>query len=281
MNDRDPRELVAAARTWLFVPGDRPELFDKAAASGADVVILDLEDAVPPSRKDSARAHVIEWSSTTPVRWAVRINAAGTPWHDHDVEALQRVGPAAVMLPKAQDPSEVERCAVNLPDGSAIVALVETASGVLNAVQLARTPSVARLVLGSLDLAAELGVDPDHPSALGGVRQTLVLASASAGLIGPVDGVTTAVNDVDRLSSDVRTAKAIGFSGKLCIHPAQVHPAAAALAPTAEERAWADDVLRTVGDSENELAVLDGQMIDAPVIARALRIRDDSARADS
>src|SRR5260370_5059143 len=121
---------VAGARTFLFVPGDRPDRFGKAAASGADAVILDLEDAVSPDRKDQAREHVHRWLA--PCRQAmVRINAAGTPWHVSDVSMVGAHPDAvlATMVPKAQDPAELASLSRTLPAGMAIIPLIETTAG--------------------------------------------------------------------------------------------------------------------------------------------------------
>ncbi|MEU4450470.1 CoA ester lyase [Nocardioides sp. NPDC023903] len=264
-------EIAGAARTWLFVPGDRPERFAKAAAAGPDVVVVDLEDAVAPAHKDAARTHVTDWLPRAGVTVAVRINAAGTTWHDADVAALAALGgPSLVVLPKADSPETVAAVLATLPDGSAVVALVETALGVARAIDLARSPGVVRLAFGSFDLAAELGVDPDHAPALAPARGHLVLASAVGGLAGPIDGVTGDVRDHERLTADATAAAALGFTGKLCIHPGQVAPAAAALAPTPDEFAWAERVLAAA--TEDGVALVDGRMVDAPVVARARRI---------
>ena len=278
MTDPSTLQRVAeTARTWLFVPGNRPERFDKAAVAGADVVILDLEDAVAPSDKDAARERVAAWLTGSPVPCAVRVNAAGTDWHLADLDAVAATGPALVMLPKADGAEVVARVLDALPHGSAIVALVESARGVLGAADLARAPGVARLAFGSYDLAAELGVDPDHAPALTGARSALVLAAAAAGLNGPVDGVTGDVRDSARLTADVAAAAALGFTGKLCVHPSQVAPSAAALAPTREESAWAERVLAAVDERSDGVVLVDGRMVDAPVVARARRIRATTA----
>ncbi|MFD7073682.1 HpcH/HpaI aldolase/citrate lyase family protein [Nocardioides sp. NPDC059952] len=259
------------ARTWLFVPGDRPERFAKAAAAGPDVVVLDLEDAVAPASKDAARGHVVDWLPRAEVIVAVRVNAAGSAWHDADIAALAALdAPTLVVLPKADSPETVATLVASLPDGSAVVALVETALGVARAIDLATSPGVVRLAFGSFDLAAELGVDPDHAPALAPARGNLVLASAIGGLAGPIDGVTGDVRDHGRLTADVTAAAALGFAGKLCIHPGQVAPAAAALAPTPDEVAWAERVLAAA--TEDGVALVDGRMVDAPVVARARRI---------
>jgi citrate lyase subunit beta / citryl-CoA lyase len=147
---------TADARTYLFVPGDRPDRFGKAAASGADVVILDLEDAVSPDHKEAARDHVSRWLERRPA--IVRINGIGTSWHDDDI-AMAAGHPAmvsAVMVPKAEDPQLLGSLIRRLPARTGIIPLIETAAGVLQAASLCGLPGVIRPAFGSLDLAAQL-----------------------------------------------------------------------------------------------------------------------------
>lgn len=260
--------LLAVARTLLFVPGNRPERFTKAAASGADLVVLDLEDAVRPTDKTEARHHVTGWlAQDQPC--AVRINARGTPWHDDDVAAVS-LHRCVVMVPKAEEPQALSQLARALPAGSCLIALVETARGVTQAVAIAGTVGVERLAFGSLDLASQLGVAPDDDVAMAWPRGALVMASAAAGITPPVDGVTGDVNDNDRLRRDVAYAVRLGFSGKLCIHPRQVGVVADALRPTRDEVAWARSVVEHA--EEGGVVLLHGQMVDKPVLERAHRI---------
>jgi citrate lyase subunit beta/citryl-CoA lyase len=260
-------EQAAAARTLLFVPGHRSALFDKAAAAGADLVVLDLEDAVPPAEKDEARRAVASWLAGGAVA-AVRINAAGTTWHEADVAALTE-WTGVVVVPKAEDPRLLAELADRLA-GATLIALVETARGVVAAPAVAAADGVARLAFGSLDLAAELGVDPDDREAMAPARGALVLASAAAGLPAPVDGVTQDLADDGRLREDVAYAARLGFTGKLCVHPRQVPVAAEALAPTDQDVAWARSVVEAAGDGG--VVSLDGRMIDRPVVERARRV---------
>jgi citrate lyase subunit beta/citryl-CoA lyase len=253
------RETQLAATTFLFVPGHRPDRFGKAVASGADVVILDLEDAVAPADKDEARAAVAEWLSDGG-RAMVRINAAGTPWFDADAALVVARG-VPVMVPKAENPGV-------LAGFGEVVALVETALGVERAGELAAAASVTRLAFGSVDLAAELGVAPEDPEPFAYARSRLVVTSAAAGLAPPVDGVTTDLTDEERLAADVRYARRMGFAGKLCVHPKQIEPVRAGFAPTEAELDWARRVV-TAGDS---VSTVDGKMVDKPVLARARRI---------
>ncbi|MGV9674084.1 HpcH/HpaI aldolase/citrate lyase family protein [Nocardia sp. NPDC003482] len=255
------------AATWLFVPGDRPDRFAKAQAAGADMVVLDLEDAVAPERKDEARDYVHQWLAAGN-RNAVRINADGTRWYAEDLAMLARHR-AVVMVPKAEDPAALGAIAAELTE-PALVALIETARGVLDAAAIADVPAVRRLAIGTFDLAAQLGIAPGDREALAPARGALVLASAAAGLAGPIDGVTGAVDEPELLTADVNYARRLGFAGKLCVHPRQVPTAAAALRPSADEIRWATTVVEAT--TTEGVAVLNGQMIDKPVVDRAQRI---------
>jgi citrate lyase subunit beta/citryl-CoA lyase len=256
-------ETVAAARTLLFVPGDRPDRFPKAAASGADLVVVDLEDAVATGAKDAARAATAEWLADQP-ETVVRINPVGSVWWDGDVDMVRSAG-CPVMLPKALADGTAA-LATALPAGTPLLPLIETAAGVVEAVATCGVPGVARPVLGHLDLAVQLGVDPDDRAALLAARSALVLAAAAAGCAPPVDGVTTALTDVERVAADAAYAASLGFGAKLCVHPVQVAAAAAAFTPTAEQVAWAGEVMAAGGDG---VSAREGQMVDAPVLARA------------
>ncbi|MEV0149901.1 MULTISPECIES: CoA ester lyase [unclassified Nonomuraea] len=258
-------EQVRDARTLLFVPGNRPERFAKAHASSPGLVVLDLEDAVPAADKADARRQVTGWLAAGHTG-AVRINPPGTPWHDEDVRAVAAYG-CAVMVPKAEDAGALRDLAGRL---ACLIALVETARGVIEAPRIASAPGVERLAFGSFDLAAQLGVAPDDRGALASSRGALVLASAAAGIAPPVDGVTGDVRDPEPLRDDVRHARRLGFTGKLCVHPGQVPVAEEALRPADEEVRWARSVVEAGG--AGGVVVLDGRMVDKPVVDRARRI---------
>ncbi|MDT9592174.1 CoA ester lyase [Nocardioides zeae] len=259
---------AVTARSWLFTPGDRERLFDKASASNADAVVLDLEDAVAPHAKATARADVCDWLRVGGRAW-VRINAADTTWFDEDLIALTDApGLAGVMLAKAEDPDAVHEITRQIRRDVDVVALVETARGVRRAEELAAVQSTTRLAFGALDLAADLGVDPDEDDALLLARSTLVLASRVAGLPAPVDGVTRATTDAAAIVRDARRSRSLGFGAKLCIHPAQVDLVNAGFAPTEAEVEWAREVLETAGAGGVGTDAR-GQMIDKPVVDRA------------
>jgi len=183
-----------SAVTWLFVPGDRPERFAKALASGADVVLCDLEDGVAPGDKAQARSEVRGWLAAGGRAW-VRVNASGSERCDGDVEALRGLpGLQGMMVPKAECAAQLEDLAER-GGGCRLVALLETAVGVLEAGSIARSPAVDRLAFGSIDYAGDIdAVESDGSLLL--ARSLLVLASRAAGKPGPLDGVTTDVVDM-------------------------------------------------------------------------------------
>lgn len=266
------------ARTLLFVPGSSPERFEKAAGSGADLVVVDLEDAVAGHDKAAARENVVAWLRTGG-RAAVRVNADGSPHHDEDVSALTGLpGLLAMMLPMADDPAALAGLHARLGPGVALVPLVETATGLLSALDLGRAPGVVRLAFGHLDFAADVDADTGAEAMLM-ARSALVVASRAAGLPGPVDGVTTVLDDADVVRAETLSSRRLGFTGKLCVHPRQVGPVNEAMSPSEEQVAWARRVLDA---AVSGVARLDGQMVDAPVIARARavvsRIPDERRR---
>ena len=260
------RDRIAAARSLLFVPGNRPDRFDKAASSGADLVIIDLEDAVAAADKERARDAAEAWLDHGN-RAVVRINAPGTSWFEADLGMAAQYG-CPVMIPKAEDLAVLADLAARTAGRCDLVPLIETALGVERAHQVCSTPGAVRAAFGNVDLAAQLGVTHDDRAALACARSRLVVASAAAGIGPPVDGVTTAVRDVDVLRDDIAHARRLGFTGKLCIHPAQLPGVAVGFMPSAEEVRWA----RAVFDAGESVTTVDGQMVDRPVLIRARRV---------
>jgi citrate lyase subunit beta / citryl-CoA lyase len=260
-------------RTYLFVPGDRAERFDKALAAGADAVVLDLEDAVAPDRKGPARKAVGERLAAATAadreRLVVRINDESTPWFDADLRLLADHGVAAVMLPKAERPAGVSRVRAACP-GIAVLALIETARGVLNAEALAETEGVHRLVFGTIDFALDLDL-PGDPVGFDHAASRLALASRAAGLPSPVAGVTPDIADTAKLLAELARARAHGFGAKLCIHPNQIVPIHAALRPSEAELDWARRVVAAAETNAGAVQV-NGRMVDRPVLLRALRL---------
>jgi citrate lyase subunit beta/citryl-CoA lyase len=264
----DLRVDVRLARTLLFVPATRPDRFAKALSSGADTVVLDLEDAVAPADKELAREYAAKWLSAGGPA-VVRINTSGTPWYAGDVEMVSRWG-CQVMLPKAASGQQVRDLVGNLGPGSGVVPLIETSAGVLDARDVCSTPGVVRAAFGSVDLGAELGVDPDEPATMAWARSQIVLASAAAGVAPPVDGVTTDIRDAELLRAQTVRGMREGFGGKLCIHPAQVAVVHEAFLPSDEQLEWARRVVHAA--ESGAVAVVDGKMVDKPVVDRARRL---------
>jgi citrate lyase subunit beta/citryl-CoA lyase len=260
---------AAPARSYLFVPGSRPDRFDKALASAAHAVIVDLEDSVAPDDKDRAREAVAAIAATRPNRVLLRINASDTRWFDADLRAAARGAFAGIVLPKANEPGDVRRVHVALGTRAAILPQIETALGVHNVLAIAQEPGTARLLFGSIDLQLDLGLRDEE---LLVYRSALVLASRIAGLQQPVDGVTAALGDSDALARDLARSRRLGFGGKLCIHPNQVEPVNAAFRPTADEVAWAERVIAADADAKGAAVAVDGKMVDRPVLLRARAI---------
>jgi citrate lyase subunit beta/citryl-CoA lyase len=264
-----------APRSYLFVPGDRPERFAKALASAADAVVLDLEDAVAPQAKAVARDAVAAMLREAPhaQRIVVRINDEATPWFEDDLALLHDGGARAALLPKAERTGTIARLRAACP-GIAVLPLIESARGVLAAGALAAADGVQRLVFGTIDYALDMDLQGPLANTVGldAAASRLALASRAAGRLPPVAGVTVALDDEAQLRADMERALALGFGAKLCIHPKQIAPLHALLAPSAEELAWARRVLAAAECAGGGAVQLDGRMIDKPVIERARRI---------
>ena len=286
--------------TYLFVPGNRPERFAKALAAGADRIIIDLEDAVAPADKATARAAIAQWmggvASTPDVRSQVllRINDAATPWHADDLALVRSVQAPCVMLPKCEAASQVAQVLTHLAAGATVLALVETARGLLALHEIAAAPGVARLAFGSLDYMVDLDIpslrDEGHQGAAaagGGASNValdfaavqIAIASRAAGLPSPVAGVTPEL-DAARVTADMLHARTLGFGAKMCIHPSQVAAVRAALLPSAQELAWAQRVLQAWDASGGGAIQVDGKMVDRPVVLKAQRIVANAPVAD-
>ena len=267
---------LARARSFLFVPANRPERFVKALASGADAVIIDLEDAVPVADKAAARENLasvlIGFTAHERARLVLRINASGTLWHDEDLRALGTAMPAlaGVMLAKAETVESLLRVANAVGPTCALIPLVESVAGLDAADALALAPQVLRLAFGNLDFQADAGMacGPDEAE-LVPVRLALALASRRANRVAPVDGVTPGLQEYAQLEIDVQRSRRSGFGAKLCIHPSQVAIVNAAFAPTAGELDWAQRVLQAFELAGGGVFSLDGRMIDAPVLRLA------------
>lgn len=262
---------IRSARSFLFVPGNRPERFDKAVSSGADIVVIDLEDAVAPADKPAAREHARTWLRAGNAAM-VRVNGIDTTWHEDDLALITETS-AAAMLPKAENRS----CIARFGPAAVVVALIETAAGVAAAAEVCSAPGVQRVAFGSVDLGAQLAISPTDREAMLHARSSLVFASAAAGLAAPIDGVTTVLTDPQVTADDVTYARRLGLTAKLCIHPSQVATVHGALAPSDAEIAWARKVI-AASDPDGAATAVDGQMVDRPVLLRAQGILDAVVR---
>lgn len=269
----------APALAGLYVPGDRPERFAKAAASGADFVIIDLEDAVSPGHKATAREHAARYlASDPPVPTVVRINGADTPWHTADLTALQGAKHlGGVRLPKTDSAQDVALVRGALPN-AAIHAMVESPRGVQNLAAIASAPGVVSVGLGEADLRSALGITA--ATGLDWIRAQLVLAAAAAGLNPPMMSVWTDLGDPDGLAESCRAGKAHGFLGRTAIHPRQVPIIRTAFLPTAEDVAHARAVIDALDAASGGVAVLaNGRMVDAAMrvgAERTLALAEDA-----
>lgn len=258
-------------RSFLFALGERPERFQKAWDAGADAVILDLEDGVASANKARARSEIAAWlSAERPVY--VRLNGPETEWFQDDLRAVAHCpGVRGIVLPKAETADQLAQLAACLSSAIGLIPLVETALGIWHAADLAQAPRVERLGFGALDFQLDTGIQGDDEELLY-ARSRLVLASRVADIPPPIDGVTAALDDTERLMADVDRARRLGFGAKFCIHPKQITVVNAGFSPSAAEVAWAQDVLTAAASAEQGAIRHQGQMLERPIIDRAKRI---------
>ena len=273
---------LQTARSFLFAPGSEERKLARALESGAEAVVADLEDAVAPAEKATARdiaTRLMGEAVGGPAR-LVRVNGVGTEWHDADVAAVAGSGIDGVVVPKA---SAAAVRAVGDRVGLPIVAIVETANGLREAFEIGSDERVVVLLLGAVDLGLALGLEQrgDAHEILF-ARSSLVVDSAAAGLRGPVDRVWVDVRDLDGLARDCEMGRTLGFRGKALVHPDQVAPTHEAFAPSANELRRAREIVaayeRAVGEGRGVVA-LDGEMIDVPVVERARELLSDEKRS--
>ncbi|PKQ10762.1 MAG: CoA ester lyase [Alphaproteobacteria bacterium HGW-Alphaproteobacteria-1] len=262
-------------RSYLFVPGRTPERFAKAAGSGADAIILDLEDAVGPAFKHEARENIVSWFKTGG-SGVVRINGAENPWFDDDLAALEDCAITAVMVPKAT-PDSLATVANRLP-GRALIALIESAEGLASVRHAVTCPGLTRLAFGNLDFGADTRIPGTGP-VLDPARFEIVLASRLGGLAQPIDGVTAELKDAGILGDEVARSRTMGFGAKLCIHPAQVTATNEGFTPSKAEVDWANRVISALSKAAGSVVQVDGKMVDRPVIERARQILVDIGQA--
>lgn len=272
----DPDPVLTA----LYVPGDRPDRFDRAVAAGPDVLIVDLEDAVGASHKDHARREVEAWLAAGLPAMAVqvRVNSAGTPWAEADLATVAALPPqVTVRLPKVERPREVSD--VRLVAGArGVHPVIESAAGIIALESIAETEGVLTVGLGESDLAGQLGTSGEE--ALTWVRSRLVVAAAAAGLPPPLMSVYPAVRDDAGLAESCRRGRALGLLGRAAVHPRQLPVIRAAFLPTAVEVEHALEVERLLapagalgaGGAAGVTIDSTGAMVDVAMLRRARRI---------
>ncbi|MFJ2772699.1 HpcH/HpaI aldolase/citrate lyase family protein [Streptomyces sp. NPDC087300] len=263
--------------TWLYVPGDRPGVVAKALLAGADAVIVDLEDAVAPDRKEYARSATAELlARPQPVPVHVRVNALDTPLAQADLHAIAALpGLAGLRLPKVTSRADVIRVAEHAApaDGGApaLHALVESALGLEHAFAIATAhPALHGLSIGEADLRADLGVREE--AGLDWARSRVVVAARAAGLAPPAQSVHPDVRDLEGLAASCARGRALGFLGRAAIHPRQLPVIERAYLPTAEEIERAEEITKAAPTDEGALALPDGRFVDRAVVEGARRV---------
>lgn len=260
-------------RSLLFVPGSRPDRFEKALNSGADLICIDLEDAVLPADKQKARNAVVEFISTTDQDVCVRINPTSTELGIQDLAALAKVNPAYVMLAKCESASDVNiACsAFDLNNVSQFICLIETLKGLDNAYQIASASEhVCSLMFGGADMSAELRCDFTYEPLLFS-RSQLVFAAAKAN-VDLIDVPYVDIKNLKGLTDETHKVKALGYTAKAAIHPNQIDIIHQAFKPTDTQVEYATSVLDAVGGKEDAgVIVVNGRMVDRPIILAAKR----------
>ncbi|MEV6169882.1 CoA ester lyase [Streptomyces sp. NPDC051954] len=257
--------------TWLYVPGDRPHIVTKALASGADVVVIDLEDAVAPDRKEYARAATAELlRDPQPLPVHVRVNALDGPFVTADLRTLAPLpGVSGLRLPKVASPEQVVRIA-ELRTGPPLYALLETALAIEHAHAIATAhPALHGIALGEADLRADLGVRDD--AGLDWSRSRVIVAARAAGLPPPPQSVHPDTRDLDGLTRSCAHGRTLGFLGRAAIHPRQLPVIERAYLPTEEELEHAETIIKAATADQGAQGLPDGTFIDAAVVAAAQR----------
>lgn len=266
---------MPAIRSFLFVPASRMDRVEKALATQADAVIIDLEDAVALAAKDNAREELNAWlnQQTNLDRIWVRINPLQSNLGQTDIDLLGRHAVAGWVLPKAENITDVSVLQQKKVASSQIALLIESAAGIANARQLASQSDVSRLMFGTIDFQLDVNMKCDElETQLNTFRLELTLASRLAGIYSPVDGVTVSTSDDQLLHNSVKQAQQHGFSAKLCIHPNQVTTVNQGFMPSSQEYDWAKRVIEGDQTHQGAAFAVDGKMVDKPVIELAKRI---------
>jgi citrate lyase subunit beta/citryl-CoA lyase len=275
--------------TMLFVPAARARLLEKARGLPASAVILDLEDGVGAAEKDQAREALTGALETPwPPRPAlfVRVNGPRSPHFYADMAVCVPLGPVGVCVPKCETAGDVRMAAAELERNGAgpdmrLLPFVESAKGVVNAHDIASADErVVAIALGSEDLAADMGLRRSKAGTEIAFHRAAVATAARAAGVLAIDAVWIDLQDLAGLEADAGVGRAFGFAGKQIVHPSQIEPVTRAFAPTEVERAWAARIVEAFDAAERHgsgVVVVEGEMVDRPVVLRARRILDASA----
>ncbi len=265
---------LLTARTFLFVPANRTDRYERALASGADMIVIDLEDAIAHDAKDRARMLLdAAWGDfAQDDRVVIRINGLDSVELADDAALCASLGPAAVMVPKAESPEALEALYERLGEIT-LVPMIESAVGLQAVNEIARSNGTLRRSFGHIDFQADLGMVPGPDQMeLAPARFALVAASRAAGIAGPIDGITLETAKSSEIVLATRRGIRFGFTGKLCIHPDQIRPVHDAFAPSVEDEAWARRVVEAAETSKGAAVKVDGRMVDRAVILLAERV---------
>lgn len=262
------------ARSLLFVPASRSERIPKALSSGADAVIVDLEDAVEASAKQSAREALRDFLRQHPAdELLVRVNAPDSEYWEQDLELCMRApNVSGIVVPKAESASDLDTASRT---GKAIIPLLETARGFSVLSEMATIKGVVRLGFGIIDLSLDLNVELDTlggETLLNHCRCQLVMASQVNQLATPLESVVTDINDGERVEKTAHRARQMGFGGMLCIPPRQIESVHAGFRPAEADIHWAIALLQAKTSTDDGAFVFNGKMVDEPVFARARRL---------
>lgn len=267
---------ISNSRSFLFVPGNRPERFLKAAESGADAVIIDLEDSVPLGAKSVARDLIAEQWTALMASGAIVVVRANSPETDIGKEDLRILanlqGLHGVMIPKCESKETLQYVSRAMPQTS-ILPIIESAAGFVALSEIAAEANVSRLVVGHIDFLADTGMQcAEDQRELDTLRFNVAMFTRKFNLSPAIDGVTVSVDDAALIRNDTLRSVRFGFGGKLCIHPKQVAVVHETLAPSSQELDWAKRVLVAIADSQGAAVQLDGKMVDLPVVLQAQRL---------
>ena len=279
---------MKSMRSWLFVPGHRQRMIDKALGLPADVLIFDLEDGVPEAEKDVARCRVaaaLDVVRGGPTRF-VRVHEAASSDLDADLRAITCAGLQGLVLPKVQGPEDVlqvcrwldrHETRAGIPSGGVrLLATIESARGLVQTPAIASvTPRLVGLMFGAEDFALDMGLFSHPGQGLVNYARSALAVAAASGQIRAIDKVFTDIGDPDGLAVEAQQARDLGFAGKAVIHPSQVGTVNEIFSPTEAEAKWARRIVEAFERrADDSPATVDGRMVDRPILERARRILD-------